>query len=144
MELSRGYHWIREREGSWKIGLAEYEGEEKFLTLFGEPGKKRLSDIPEGSFQFVRIFCPGTSQELRKKKEEEKYGKRKPMQEIRPLYFVVQPEQHERQIRYVAQDELSTAAQEGVRISKSERDKDFYVMEAKPIGKIRNGKMNPT
>lgn len=141
MELHRGYHWLRERDGSWKVGLVEYEGEEKYLAIFGEDSKRKLSDIPEGYYHAARIFCPSTAEGMKRKSEEEKYGRRKPMEEIRPLYFVVLPEQHERQIRYVAQDELSVAAQEGVRLSKSVSGKDFYVMEAKPIGRVRDGKM---
>jgi len=142
MNLNRGYYWIKRKKAVWKIGFVESGKDDvKFLQMLGEDSLTPLSDIDDGDFTAIPIQHPEMSKEMFEQRNDSLFGKRKPMKEIRPLYFVVQPERHDKQIRYVAQDELGTAATEAVRISKCATGKDLYVMEAQPIGKVRDGKM---
>lgn len=59
------------------------------------------------------------------------------------LYFVVCPEQHSINVnhKYVSHPNLADATAEALRLSKKHKDRDFVVMEAKPLGKVVNGAM---
>jgi len=142
MELERGYWWVRYKEGNWTPALVEDdETKGRYLQILGEKKRLFLAKVNSEDVLSVRMVSPEAAEKNEENRARKAGSVRRPMQEIRSLYLVVNPKYHARQHRYIAHDDLSTAAGEACRLSKTISSDTFYVMEAKPIGHAQAGQL---
>ena len=138
MKLDRGYYWLSLDNGPWRIMQVESDGAE-VVQILGEKESLKAEEIPASA----RVKILMTPNDLLHKKDaidRSSPSFRRPMESIRNLFFVVNPERHVNQYRYRAHDDLAQAAQEAIRISKCNPKQKLYVMEATPIGLVIDGK----
>ena len=139
MEMDRGYYWVKHKGKHWKVGMVEWDGDKKKLSILNGP-EILLEDLDSNDIEFRQLLSPDNMHNFKKYRDSPAAQNRIPFGDSRPLFFCLNPENHQRQLRYLVYDRIQDTIQDITKVSMKNKSKSFLIFEANPIGKVVDGK----